>query len=58
MTNERANPNGKLKAGEFQNLFLVLANQCPARYWMHWNYPNKNPWLMAIQVQDGFDPNI
>lgn len=58
MANERANPNGKLKAGEFQNLFLVLANQFPARYWMHWNHPNKDPWLMAIQVQNGFDPNV
>jgi hypothetical protein len=35
---------------ELQNIVLILANHSHTRYWKHWNYPNKEPWLMAINT--------
>lgn len=38
---------------ELQHVVLRLANQVPVRYWVHFNYPRQDPWLMALQVEFG-----
>lgn len=40
---------------ELQNIVLAIANHSHCRYWVHWNYPCENPWIMAINV-DGYKP--
>jgi hypothetical protein len=35
---------------ELQRIVLKLANQCHVRYWIHWNHPEQQPWLMAIHL--------
>jgi hypothetical protein len=37
---------------ELQRFALRLANAGWTRYWMHYNYPCRDPWLMAIEVID------
>lgn len=39
-----------MELGTLQDIVRMLANQCHVRYWVHWNYPNKQPWLMAINT--------
>jgi hypothetical protein len=29
-----------------------LANAAFVRYWLHWNYPCRDPWVMALEVRD------
>jgi hypothetical protein len=41
-------PYGKMTATRIQNVARVLANSCYCRYWMHWNYPAREPNLMAL----------
>lgn len=33
---------------QLQNIVLILSNHSHTRYWKHWNYPSRGPWLMAI----------
>lgn len=42
----------------FERIVLRLAIQAPVRYWTHWNYPVRDPWLMALKVYrtHGFNP--
>jgi hypothetical protein len=37
-----------MKLAELERIVLKLSNQCHVRYWKHWNYPQKTPWLMAL----------
>jgi hypothetical protein len=30
-----------------------LGNSFWCRHWLHWNYPEREPWLMAISCRDG-----
>ena len=39
-----------MTADELQRIVLRLANQVPVRYWLHYNYPNRAPWLMALRI--------
>lgn len=41
-----------MTANELQDIVRLLANQTYTRYWLHFNYPQKEPWLMAISVRD------
>ena len=34
---------------ELQDICASLANSCHVRYWIHWNRPMTNPWLMAVE---------
>ena len=33
----------------FERIVLRLANQTAVRYWIHWNYPCRDPWVMALK---------
>lgn len=35
-----------------QNYAIRLGNSAWCRHWMHWNYPEQDPWLMAISLLD------
>jgi hypothetical protein len=37
---------------KLQNIVINIANHSYCRYWAHYNYPCKKPWLMAINVSD------
>ncbi len=37
-----------MTADELQRVARMLGNQCWCRYWLHWNYPQTEPWEMAI----------
>jgi hypothetical protein len=40
-----------MTATELQDKVVrMLANWGWCRYWLHWNYPRQEPWLMAVQV--------
>jgi hypothetical protein len=39
-----------MKLAELERIVLKLSNQCHVRYWKHWNYPQKTPWLMALHL--------
>lgn len=39
-----------MTADELQRIVLRLANQAWVRYWLHWNYPGQEPWLMAVTI--------
>lgn len=40
-----------LTLNQFEDtVVLRLANIVPVQYWMHWNYPQQTPWLMAVKV--------
>ena len=39
-----------MTATEIQNIARRLANSCWVRYWLHYNYPQESPWLMAISI--------
>jgi hypothetical protein len=39
-----------MTADRLQSIVLRLANSRPTRYWLHWNYPEPSPWLMALKV--------
>lgn len=41
-----------MTADKFQNIVLRLANASFVRYHLHWNYPCRDPWVMAVQVRD------
>lgn len=34
----------------------ILSNSCYVRHWLHYNYPSKKPWLMAIAARDEQGP--
>lgn len=36
---------------KLQSLVLLLANVESTRYWLHWNYPARAPWLMAVAIR-------
>jgi len=40
----------KITATELMKIATRLANQAHVRYWLHWNYPREDPWVMAIQA--------
>lgn len=40
----------KITATELMKIATRLANQAHVRYWLHWNYPVEDPWVMAIQA--------
>lgn len=40
-----------MTVAELRQIVILLANSCYVRYWVHYNYPNQSPWLMAISVQ-------
>lgn len=40
-----------MKADELMQIATRLANQAFVRYWLHWNYPCEDKWLMAIEVR-------
>lgn len=38
---------------ELQHKYVrLLANKIWIRYWIHYNYPIQDPWIMAIQARD------
>jgi len=37
-----------MKLQDLQRIVLLLSNQGWTRYWVHWNYPQRSPWKMAI----------
>jgi hypothetical protein len=39
-----------MTADALQATVLRLANAYPTRWWLHWNYPCRTPWVMAVQV--------
>lgn len=39
-----------MTATELQNIVLRLANSGYVRYWLHWNYPHREPWVMAVST--------
>ena len=41
-----------ITADKLQTLVLRLSNQCYVRYWLHYNYPEESPWLMAIALHN------
>jgi hypothetical protein len=41
-----------MTADKLQELVLRLANAAYVRYWIHWNRPRLDPWVMAIQARD------
>lgn len=43
---------------DFERTVLLFANHTPTMYWMHWNYPCQEPWVMALKVYrtTGFNP--
>jgi len=41
-----------MKAFQLKELSKNLANKYFVRYWLHWNYPQKEPWIMAIEIRD------
>lgn len=48
---------------DFERIVLILSNQGWIRYWIHWNYPQKSPWKMAIsffspEYRKQFGPNL
>ena len=45
-----------MRSSTLQDLVVKLSNGCWCRYWLHHNYPNRNPWVMAIECrQFGYD---
>ena len=43
---------GDVKAEELQRIAVRLSNSSWVRYWLHWNYPLVDPWMMAIDVRE------
>lgn len=41
-----------ITADKLQSLVLRLSNQCYVRHWLHYNYPEESPWLMAIALHN------
>ena len=39
-----------MKLEELMRINNRISNQTFARYWKHYNYPEEEPWLMAIAV--------
>ena len=44
--------NVVMHATELQNLARLLSNNSFVSHWLHWNYPQRKPWLMAIECKD------
>jgi hypothetical protein len=42
---------GGMTAAELQRIASRLGNAMWCRYWLHWNYPVQEPWLMAISCK-------
>lgn len=49
-----------MTANELQNLVRSLSNSCWVRYWLHYSYPSRSPWLMAIECRNesGASPEL
>ena len=41
-----------MTADELQRIVVRLSNSSWTRYWLHWNYPLVDPWMMAIDVRE------
>lgn len=41
-----------MTAPQLQTLAMLLSRSLWVRHWLHWNYPCRDPWLMAISVHD------
>jgi hypothetical protein len=41
-----------MTASKLQEIVLGLAKFSFVKYHLHWNYPTRFPWVMAIQVRD------
>jgi hypothetical protein len=41
-----------MTAKKLQDIAVRLSNAAWVRHWLHWNYPTRSPWVMAIQVRD------
>lgn len=39
-------------ADRLQYVAMRLGNGCFCRHWLHWNYPSRDPWLMAVSCLD------
>jgi hypothetical protein len=39
-------------ADQLQSIAMQLSRSGWARHWVHFNYPQQSPWLMAIDVRD------
>ncbi len=42
----------QMKADDLKSLATRLANECHCRYWLHWNYPVEDPWVMRLEVRN------
>ena len=41
-----------MTASRLQSIAMLLGRSGWVRHWLHWNYPQQTPWLMAIDVRD------
>lgn len=41
-----------MTADRLQSLALLLSRAGWVRHWLHWNYPTREPWFMAIDPRD------
>ena len=41
-----------LTADQLLSVALRLSNSNWCRHWMHWNYPQRSPWLMAVNCRE------
>ena len=41
-----------MTASKLQSIVRNFARGAWVRYWLHWNYPEREPWMMAIQARD------
>ena len=41
-----------LTADALQLVALSLSNSTWCRHWLHWNYPQRSPWLMAVNCRE------
>jgi predicted Zn-ribbon and HTH transcriptional regulator len=41
-----------MTADQLQSIAMLLSRSGWVRHWLHFNYPQESPWLMAIDVRD------
>lgn len=39
-----------MTADRLRDMAGLLSNGCWCRYWLHWNHPQEDPWLMALSL--------
>jgi hypothetical protein len=44
-----------MTASRLQSIAMLLSRSCYVRHWLHFNYPQQEPWLMAISVKGAGD---